>query len=362
MKSHRRHGARAGRSLIARVAGARGGRDRIRSSGPAASRSRSPSCRSKNLGGDADGALGAALRARALARPRSLRLLPARRPADLHRGSADVGHHRRRDRLRRLGGDRRAGAGEGQRSGRRATRSRIEVAPLRRARPAARSPQVGRRVLGRARPTCRAWRTRLADSILEFLTGERGPFDSQIALVSTRGGAPEGRLSLHLRHATTPARLTDERSIVVSPRWRPDARAILFTSYREHHAAALPGRRWRRGRSTPLVRRPGMILDGAWSPDGSRLARDARGGRQHRHLPPRSRAAQSSAGSPITGAIDVVAGLVARRPALRVLLGARGRAADLRDGRSTARGVARVSRTGNYNTSPAWSPKGDRLA
>ena len=25
-------------------------------------------------------------------------------------------------------------------------------------------------------------------------------------------------------------------------------------------------------------------------------------------------------------------------------------------------GVARVSRTGNYNTSPAWSPKGDRIA
>jgi TolB protein len=31
-----------------------------------------------------------------------------------------------------------------------------------------------------------------------------------------------------------PARVTDERSIVVSPRWRPDARGILFTSYRQH--------------------------------------------------------------------------------------------------------------------------------
>jgi len=65
------------------------------------------------------------------------------------------------------------------------------------------------------------------DAVLEFLTGERGPFDSMIALVSTRSG----RLKDVYRFTfdqDEPTRVTDERSLVVMPRWRPDARALLF--------------------------------------------------------------------------------------------------------------------------------------
>ena len=108
-----------------------------------------------------------------------------------------------------------------------------------------------------------------ADGILEFLTGERGPFDSAIALVSTRGG----RLKEVYRFTfdmDDPVKLSDERSLVVTPRWRADGRAILFTSYREHVPRLFQldlGTR----QVTRLVGGPGLVLDGAWSPDGSKL-------------------------------------------------------------------------------------------
>src|SRR5205085_9539091 len=105
--------------------------------------------------------------------------------------------------------------------------------------------------------------------ILEFLTGERGPFDSAIAFVSTRGG----RLKDVYRWTfdqDDPTRVSDERSLVVTPRWRPDARALVFTSYREHVPRLFQldlGTR----QVSRLVPGTGAILDGAWSPDGARL-------------------------------------------------------------------------------------------
>ena len=218
-------------------------------------------------------------------------------------------------------------------------------------------PQVGRRFTG-ARADLPRMAHKTADSILEFLTGERGPFDSAIAFVSTRSGRLKDvyRWTFDL---DDPVRVTDERSLVVTPRWRPDGRGILFTSYREHlpHLFQLdvPAKQVSR-----LVPGPGQVLDGAWSPDGTRLlvtrVEDGntdiylldRSGQMVRRLtdhwaidvspvwaPDGRRFAfcSSRAGSPQVYVADVDGGA-----------------------------PARVSRTGSYNTSPAWSPKGDRLA
>src|SRR3989442_12296059 len=110
---------------------------------------------------------------------------------------------------------------------------------------------------------------RTADAILEFLTGEGGPFDWAIALVSTRGG----RLKDIYRYTfdqDEPVKITDERSLVVNPRWRPDARAILFTSYRQHFPHLFQVEVASRQVSR-VVPGPGVGLDGAWSPAGSKL-------------------------------------------------------------------------------------------
>jgi TolB protein len=217
--------------------------------------------------------------------------------------------------------------------------------------------QVGKRYTGATADLPRMAH-KAADGILEFLTGERGPFDSVIALVSTGGG----RLKDVYRYTfdmDAPVRMTDERSIVVSPRWRPDARAILFTSYRQHQPKL-----FQVGLSTrqvaPVVGGPGMVLDGAWSPDGGHLAvtRDVGGntdiyvtdanGQNPRRITDHWGIDVSPAWSP-DGRLIAFCSARTGSPQIYVMA-------------PDGSGLRRVSQSGNYNTSPAWSPKGDRLA
>jgi TolB protein len=217
--------------------------------------------------------------------------------------------------------------------------------------------QVGKRYSG-ARADLPRMAHKAADGILEFLTGERGPFDSMIALVST-GNQRLKDIYRFTFDMDAPVRVTDERSIVVSPRWRPDARAVLFTSYRQHQPRLF---------SVTLATRqvalavggPGMVLDGAWSPDGARIAvtRDQGGnsdifitdasGQNPRRVTDHWGIDVSPAWSPDGRRIAFCS---ARSGAPQIYVMA-----------PDGSGVTRVSQTGSYNTSPAWSPKGDRLA
>jgi len=218
-------------------------------------------------------------------------------------------------------------------------------------------PQVGRRFTGPAADLPRmAHKT--ADAILEYLTGERGPFDSAIALVSTRGGRLKDiyRFTFDL---DDPVRVTDDRTLVVTPRWRPDGRAILFASYREHFPhlfqVDLASRQ-----VTRLVPGPWVILDGAWSPDGSKLVvTREEGGNSDIYV--LDRAGQVLRRLTDHWAIDV--GPVWSPDGRRVAFcSARGGTPQIYVMDADGGNPVRVSHTGSYNTSPAWSPKGDRLA
>jgi TolB protein len=217
--------------------------------------------------------------------------------------------------------------------------------------------QVGKRFTG-PRTELARMAHKTADAILEFLTGERGPFDSSIVLVSTRAGRLKDvyRWTFDLDE---PVRVTDERSIVVNPRWRPDARAVLFTSYREHQPrlfqVELSGRQ-----VTRVVGGPGAVLDGSWSPDGSRLlVTREQGGNSDIWLVDRS----GQAVRQVTDhwAIDV-SPVWAPDGQRFAFCSARAGSPQIYVANLDGSGVVRVSRTGSYNTSPAWSPKGDRLA
>src|SRR5947208_5969529 len=218
-------------------------------------------------------------------------------------------------------------------------------------------PQASKRFSG-GRDDVARMAHRTADAILEFLTSERGPFDSKLALVSTRSGRLKDVYTWTFDQ-DDPVRATDERSLVIAPRWRPDARALAFASYREH----VP-RLFQVDLGTHQVARlvpgPGVVLDGAWSPDGTRLlVTREEGGNSDIYLLDRS--GQVLKRLTDHWAIDVAP---AWAPDGRRFAFCSGRAGSPQIYMMSIDGgpATRVSTTGSYNTSPVWSPKGDHLA
>lgn len=199
---------------------------------------------------------------------------------------------------------------------------------------------------------------RYADHLLEALTGERGPFDSKIALVSRRGGTLKD-LYVWTFDLPAPVRLTQERSIVLSPSWRPDRRGILFTSFRAHRPRLFDVDVATRA-VTPFTPGNAVYLGGAWAPDGSQaLATREQDGNSDIELLDRFGAVVrrltdhwgidvSPAWAP-DGTRFAFCSNRSGSPQIYVM-------------NLDGSGVRRVSSSGNYNTQPAWSPKGDRLA
>ena len=218
-------------------------------------------------------------------------------------------------------------------------------------------PQASKRFSG-SRDDVPRMAHRTADAILEFLTGERGPFDSKLALVSTRSGRLKDVYTWTFDQ-DDPVRATDERSLVVAPRWRPDARALAFPSYREHvpHLFQVDlGTR----QVTRLVPGPGVVLGGAWSPDGTRLLiTREEGGNSDIFLV--DRGGQVLQRLTDHWAIDISPAWApdGRRFAF---CSARTGSPQIYVMNIDGSGIERVSHTGSYNTSPSWSPKGDHIA
>ncbi|MBI4517810.1 MAG: Tol-Pal system beta propeller repeat protein TolB [Deltaproteobacteria bacterium] len=207
-------------------------------------------------------------------------------------------------------------------------------------------------------PQIRRIANRFADEIMEVFTNERGPFDSRIAFVSTRGGrfkniyvmSPDGGDLLQV---------TSGKTIDLSPSWSPDARSLLYTSYKKGnpdlYLLDLIG-----VREVRLSAEKGLNLGGKWSPDGSRLAvalEDQgnsdiflldREGRLIRRLTEHWAIDVSPSWSP-DGQRLAFCSNRSGTPHIYVM-------------HADGSGVTRISHEGNYNTSPAWSPKGDRIA
>jgi TolB protein len=199
---------------------------------------------------------------------------------------------------------------------------------------------------------------RFADEILRVFTGTAGPFESAISFVSTReGGVKE--VYMMTFDAETPVRLSTERSIVVAPAWSPDARRILFSSYRGGRPSLreidVASRR-----SWQVVAARALSAGGAWSPDGSLVAAslEIQGNPEIVLLKPDGTFVRQLTDSP---AIDVspswspdgreIAFCTDRAGGPQIF------AAEVSSGR-----VRRVTYSGLYNTAPAWSPAGDEIA
>ncbi len=218
-------------------------------------------------------------------------------------------------------------------------------------------PEAGRRLQG-PRSELPRLAHRYADQLLEVLTGERGPFDSRIALISTRAGRLKDVYAYTFDMAA-PEKLTSERSITLSPSWRPDLRGILFTSFRDHQPRLFELDLARRA-AAQFSSENKVYLGGAWSPDGTQvLATREEDGNSDIELLDRWGAVVRR----LTDHWDIdVSPAWAPDGRRFVFCSRRAGTPQIYAMNVDGSDVRRVSLIGTYNTSPAWSPKGDRIA
>jgi TolB protein len=216
----------------------------------------------------------------------------------------------------------------------------------------------GKRYQGSSRDA-RRMANRFADEILLLLTGELGPFDSRIAFISTRSGRFKELYSMSFDGSEL-RQLTRNQTINLSPSWGPDARSVIFTSYKDgrpklYEIDVLSGR------ERPIPTGPGMVMGASFSPDGREIAVTRSGGQGDSDIvliSPEGRVITrltesqtinvSPSFSPDGSQIAFCSGR-SGSPQIYVM--------------STGGGQARrVSFKGSYNTQPVWSPKGDKIA
>ncbi|MDX1924076.1 MAG: Tol-Pal system beta propeller repeat protein TolB [Rickettsiaceae bacterium] len=110
---------------------------------------------------------------------------------------------------------------------------------------------------------------KIADTIYERVTGDKGYFDTRIAYVSESyaGGKKFKRLAVMDFDGNNHKFLTDGKDLVLTPRFSPDANKIIYISYQKHKPQ-LYLKDLKTGRESPLGGFPGISFAPRFSPDG----------------------------------------------------------------------------------------------
>src|SRR5271155_605595 len=199
---------------------------------------------------------------------------------------------------------------------------------------------------------------RFADAVLEASTGEKGPFDSKLAFVSTRGGRFK-EIYTQTIDGQDLYKLTDNPTINLFPSFDRSTRYVLYLSYKSM-APALYLADLNQRRETRIDSPHGLVIGGTLSPDGEQIVasieRDGitnlylltRDGEEIRQLTDTTGINVSPAISP-DGATLAFTSDRSGTPQIYIV--------------SLAGGdPKRITYSGDYNTTPAFSPKGDKLA
>jgi TolB protein len=201
---------------------------------------------------------------------------------------------------------------------------------------------------------------RFAGEVTKELTGVPGAFDTRIAYVSNASGSKEVYVMDYDGYGAK--KLTDLRSICLSPAWSHDGRKIVFTSFLKQtpglYVLDLKGtsglQRILAGFS-PLCSGGAWSLDGAWmafsaSLDGNtELFRSSAAGQGKPERLTHNWAIDVSPSWSPDGSSVVFVSDRAGHPDLYIL-------------QPGSDKVRRLTFEGSYNADPQWSPRGDAIA
>lgn len=199
---------------------------------------------------------------------------------------------------------------------------------------------------------------RFADAILEAATGQKGPFDSKLAFVSTRGGRAKEVYTQSIDGQDL-FKLTGNPTINLFPSFDRTTRHVLYLSYKSFEPALYLAD-LKAQREEKITSGHGRIIGGTLSPDGEQIvAAVERGGTTNLYLLTRDgaeiRQLTDTSGINVSPAISPDGATLAftsdrsGTPQIYVMGLAGG-------------SPKRVTYSGDYNTTPAFSPKGDLLA
>ena len=198
---------------------------------------------------------------------------------------------------------------------------------------------------------------RFADAVLQAATGVRGPFDSKLAFVSTRGGRFKEVYTAWLDGGDL-FRVTDNPTINLFPSFDSGARHLLYLSYKTY-TPVLYLVDLSRKVETPIAPGLGQAVGGALTPDGRIVAAYSRGGHTNLYL-------LDSSGGEIRAltqnrAINVSPSVCADGSQIAFTSDRSGTPqiyVESLDGGD----ARRVTYQGSYNTAPAFSPDCKKIA
>jgi TolB protein len=199
---------------------------------------------------------------------------------------------------------------------------------------------------------------RFADAILEAATGQKGPFDSKLAFVSTGGGRSKEIFTQSIDGQDL-IKLTSNPTINLFPSFDRSTNHLLYLSYKSFEPA-LYLIDLKAQTEMKITSPHGRVIGGTISPDGEQLvAAVEHGGITNLYLLTRQgaevRALTDTSGINVSPAFSPDGARLAftsdrsGTPQVFVM--------DLSGG-----STKRVTYSGDYNTTPAFSPKGDKLA